>query len=89
MINESVKSEFQGPTYVVLVDEKNSNQGATYVERRIDEGHASMPITMSEHIRGVVIAIVMPSAVRGYTKPKGTHEQNTRKSNKPSLPLSI
>ena len=45
-------------------------KGATYAERRIEEGHASMPITMSEHIRGVVIAIVMPSAVRGYTNTK-------------------
>ena len=35
-------------------------KGATYAGRRIDESHASMPITMSEHIRGVVIAIVKP-----------------------------
>ena len=49
---------------------KRVAKGATNAERRMETGKSSQPITTSEHIRGILVACTMPSAMQATTNTK-------------------
>lgn len=49
------------------------SKAETYAQRRIDEGQSSQPITMSEHLRAVVVALTAASGKRALTNT-GRHK---------------